>query len=71
MGAQGLLAAFHALLSNNLEAIAHHLQPYQDDIRGVVVGSTYNWYWLVDGLIEQGYPVHLRQHPRHPAIQWP
>jgi transposase len=25
----------------------------------VVVESTYNWYWLVDGLMEQGYPVHL------------
>ena len=21
--------------------------------------STYNWYWLVDGLMEQGYKVHL------------
>ena len=46
-------------LDNNLEAIAHHLQPYQDEISGVVVESTYNWYWLVDGLIERGYPVHL------------
>jgi transposase len=24
-----------------------------------VVESTYNWYWLVDGLQEQGYPMHL------------
>ena len=46
-------------LDNNLEAIEHHLQPYQDAISGVVVESTYNWYWLVDGLIEHGYPVHL------------
>ena len=46
-------------LDNNLEIIEHHLQPYQDDISGVVVESTYNWYWLVDGLMEQGYPVHL------------
>ena len=46
-------------LDNNLEAIEHHLQPFQDDISGVVVESTYNWYWLVDGLIEKGYPVHL------------
>ena len=21
--------------------------------------STYNWYWLVDGLMESGYQVHL------------
>jgi len=24
-----------------------------------VVESTYNWYWLVDGLMEEGYKVHL------------
>jgi hypothetical protein len=24
-----------------------------------VVESTYNWYWLVDGLMEHGYRVHL------------
>jgi transposase len=46
-------------LDNDLEAIEHHLQPYQDAISGVVVESTYNWYWLVDGLIVHGYPVHL------------
>ena len=46
-------------LDNNFEAIEHHLQPYQDDISGVVVESTYNWYWLVDGLMQHGYPVHL------------
>jgi transposase len=28
-------------------------------IEGVVVESTFNWYWLVDGLREAGYPVHL------------
>jgi transposase len=26
---------------------------------GVVVESTYHWYWLVDGLLEAGYRVHL------------
>ncbi len=46
-------------LDNDLEIITHHLQPYHEEIDGVVVESTYNWYWLVDGLIEQGYPVHL------------
>ena len=45
-------------LDNNLDAI-HYLIPYQDDIRGIVVESTYNWYWLVDGLMEKSYPVHL------------
>jgi len=46
-------------LDNHLEKIHQHLMPYQDDISGIVVESTYNWYWLVDGLIDQGYPVHL------------
>ncbi len=46
-------------LDNDLSTIIQHLQPYTDDIHGIVVESTYNWYWLVDGLIEQGYPVHL------------
>lgn len=46
-------------LDNKLELVERHLQPYQDDISGIVVESTYNWYWLVDGLIEKGYPVHL------------
>jgi transposase len=26
---------------------------------GVVVESTYNWYWLVDALMDEGYKVHL------------
>ena len=28
-------------------------------MKGVVVESTYNWYWLVDGLMDEGYQVHL------------
>jgi transposase len=28
-------------------------------MKGVVVESTYNWYWLVDGLMEASYRVHL------------
>jgi len=35
------------------------LKPYYDDIVGLVVESTYNWYWLVDGLMEAGFKVHL------------
>ena len=46
-------------LPNELDTVVDYLQPYQRDIHGVVVESTYNWYWLVDGLMEQGYPVHL------------
>ena len=46
-------------LRNDLETVASFLEPHRDDLAGVVVESTYNWYWLVDGLQEQGYPVHL------------
>jgi transposase len=35
------------------------LKPYQEQIKGIVVESTYNWYWLVDGLIDEGYRMHL------------
>src|SRR5262247_2344197 len=46
-------------LANHLPTILEQLAPYQADITGVVVESTYNWYWLVDGLMEAGYRVHL------------
>jgi transposase len=35
------------------------LDPFKDSLKGVVVESMFNWYWLVDGLQEHGYPVHL------------
>tara|TARA_R110002110_G_scaffold415560_1_gene650672 strand:+ start:7233 stop:7844 length:612 start_codon:yes stop_codon:yes gene_type:complete len=46
-------------LVNDLPTVEAHLAPYQADIVGVVVESTYNWYWLVDGLVDKGYSVHL------------
>ena len=46
-------------LPNDLSLIAEQLATYRDSIQGIVVESTYNWYWLVDGLMEQDYNVHL------------
>jgi transposase len=46
-------------LPNDLPLIAQQLSAYQDALQGIVVESTYNWYWLVDGLMEQGHRVHL------------
>ena len=46
-------------LPNKLETVMSALEPYQDSLQSVVVESTYNWYWLVDGLQEQGLPVVL------------
>ena len=41
-------------LANDLATICVALEPYRHGRSGVVVESTYNWYWLVDGLIEAG-----------------
>ena len=46
-------------LPNELPAILKQLEPFHDEVAGVVVESTYNWYWLVDGLMDHGYRVHL------------
>ena len=46
-------------LPNDLELVLAELEPYRDAIEGIVVESTYNWYWLVDGLMEAGYRLHL------------
>jgi transposase len=46
-------------LANDLGYLLLELAPYQGMIEGVVVESTFNWYWLVDGLMEAGYRMHL------------
>ena len=46
-------------LRNELDVVLDALAPYQEELNGVVVESTYNWYWLVDGLMDHGYRVHL------------
>jgi len=49
-------------LPNELGQIQAALEPHRDELVGVVVESTFNWYWLVDGLMDAGYRVHLA-HP--------
>ena len=46
-------------LPNDMPLIAQQLSGYRDRLQGIVVESTYNWYWLVDGLMDQGHRVHL------------
>jgi transposase len=46
-------------LPNHLPTILEPLHLHHGEIKGVVVESTYNWYWLVDGLMEADYRVHL------------
>ena len=50
---------FQKRLPNQLEDVLSVLDPFKKDMEGVVVESTYNWYWLVDGLQENGYTIHL------------
>jgi len=51
---------FRKRVSNNLDLILETLEPFRGQLKGLVVESTYNWYWLVDGLMDAGYGyVHL------------
>ena len=46
-------------LSNDLGLILAELAPFTEQLTGIAVESTFNWYWLVDGLMDAGYRVHL------------
>jgi transposase len=46
-------------LPNDLSLILQSLEPFRKNMKSVAVESTYNWYWLVDGLMERGYDVKL------------
>lgn len=50
---------YEKCLSNSIDRIVNELAPYKEHLSGIVVESTYNWYWLVDGLEASGYKVHL------------
>lgn len=44
---------------NNLKQVVKALGPFKKNLQGIAIESTYNWYWLVDGLQEHGFNVHL------------
>jgi transposase len=46
---------FKKRVPNDLDQILHTLKPFKKRLKGFVVESTYNWYWLVDGLMDAGY----------------
>jgi transposase len=46
-------------LPNDISATLDVLSPLQPHLAGIAVESTFNWYWLVDGLQDHGYTVHL------------
>lgn len=44
---------------NDLRVILAQLAPHRENIQAIAVESTYNWYWLIDGLMDAGYEVKL------------
>ncbi len=50
---------FKKKLPNEPETILNALDPLRQELVGIVVESTFNWYWLVDLLMDEGYRVHL------------
>lgn len=50
---------FERRLANDVRQTIRTLEPYREHLVGVAVESTFNWYWLVDGLMEAGFRLHL------------
>ena len=46
---------FNKRVVNKLPMILKTLDPFRDQLNGIVVESTFNWYWLIDGLMDAGY----------------
>ena len=46
-------------LDCDLQQVEQFLRPYKGRLQSMAVESTYNWYWLVDGLQAKGYPIEL------------
>jgi transposase len=44
---------------NELSKIVSLLEPFRGELVSVAVESTFNWYWLVDGLHAAGFDVKL------------
>ena len=49
----------HQKLVCDLQRVDEFLSPYKPQLKSIAVESTYNWYWLVDGLRARAYPVQL------------
>lgn len=49
----------HRKLECNLQQVDEFLRPMKEQLKSIAVESTYNWYWLVDGLRSRGYRVQL------------
>ncbi len=50
---------FSKRLPNHLPTVVSALSPFKSDLKSVAVESTFNWYWLVDGLDDNGFDTCL------------
>jgi len=46
-------------LANDMPTILEFLEPFREVLEAVAVESTFNWYWVVDGLEDAGYKARL------------
>jgi len=46
-------------LGNSIEEVDAFFRPYRHELNALVLESTYNGYWLMDGLADRGYEVKL------------
>src|SRR5436189_860986 len=49
----------HRKLGCDLKQVTQFLQPFKPQLQSMAVESTFNWYWLLDGLRDEGYPIDL------------
>lgn len=49
----------HRKLDCDLERVVQFLEPFKSQLTSMAVESTFNWYWLLDGLRARGYPIDL------------
>ena len=49
----------HRKVECDLKQVTQFLEPLKPQLQSLAVESTFNWYWLVDGLRAQGYPIDL------------
>src|SRR6059058_3227231 len=49
----------HRKLECDLKQVTAFLEPLKPQLQSMAVESTFNWYWLVDGLRGQGYSIDL------------
>lgn len=49
----------HQKLGCELNEVTEFLKPFKAQLQSMAVESTFNWYWLVDGLRAKGYSIDL------------